>query len=406
MNIDTSIINNTNKINKISQLNNINIGNIKGDTLNIFLLLFLITYVILAIFIFIKNPYNITTKYNTTYIISSLFGAFILLMIYLFNKQRNVLYKQQSSNSPTILSYIFKLISSFFILGLIISFIVGVIYLLKNAPLASTIILYLINVFIVIGILTIIYTFFKSYLKPLKKSFIKSILDIITYIPSLVLSFIEYMKEQYNITTKPVWILLAIELGLIGLTNILPIFLDKVVRHDGIMLLNKPTSLREEKVIGNFEILNKGKNKYNYNYSISSWIYLEAQSQSTNTSYTDKATILSYGGKPNIYYDGSTNEFIISAKIGYDEKIIYKTASLPYQKWVNIIINYQGGFMDIFIDNKLVLSVKNVVPYMTTDNIIIGKSNGIYGFISNVIYFNKTISKDKISWINKTTKPN
>ena len=60
--------------------------------------------------------------------------------------------------------------------------------------------------------------------------------------------------------------------------------------------------------------------------------------------------------------------------------------------------------MDIFIDNKLLLSVKNVVPYMTYDNILIGKNNGIYGFISDVNYFNEALTKDEISWIYKSTK--
>ena len=60
--------------------------------------------------------------------------------------------------------------------------------------------------------------------------------------------------------------------------------------------------------------------------------------------------------------------------------------------------------MDIFIDNKLLLSVKNIVPYMSYDNILIGKKNGIYGFISDVNYFNKALTKDEISWIYKSTK--
>jgi hypothetical protein len=60
--------------------------------------------------------------------------------------------------------------------------------------------------------------------------------------------------------------------------------------------------------------------------------------------------------------------------------------------------------MDIFIDNKLVSSSINVVPYMTYDDIICGKQNGIYGFIKNVSYFNNTLSKDKIAWLFNTNK--
>jgi len=282
----------------------------------------------------------------------------------------------------------------------------GLVYLFKNTPLLANIILYSLNIFIGIGILTFIYIFMKPFLKNQKNPMIRLIIDVITYITCLVLMFINYLIEQYNITTKPVWILFSIQIFLIILSGILPKFLDKIINHDSIQLLKKPTSLRNETIIGNFEILNKRNDKYNYNYAISSWIYLEAQPPSTNRSYAEKSIILSYGGKPNIYYDGKTNEFIVSAKIGNEDKIVFKTKDFPYQKWVNVVINYQGGFMDIFIDNKLLLSIKNVVPYMTYDNIVVGKINGTYGFISDVNYFNKTISKDKISWIYKTTKIN
>jgi hypothetical protein len=373
---------------------------------NVIFIIISIIYIILAIFVFIKDPYKVITKYYTLSIVFFLFGSFVLLMLYFFTKRKNELYGKSDPTSPSIFSFFIKLISSIFIFGLIGLILFGIIYLFKNTPLMANIILYSLNILIGIGIITFVYIFIKPFLKNQKSPMIRLIIDIITYIPCLVLSFINYLTEQYNITTKPIWILFSIEIFLIILSGILPKFLDKVINHDGILLLNKPTSLRSETTIGNFEILNKRNDKYTYNYAISSWIYLEAQSLSTNKSYAHKTTLLSYGGKPNIYYDGTTNEFIVSAKIGNDDKIVFKTKDFPYQKWVNIIINYQGGFMDIFIDNKLILSIKNIVPYMTYDNIIVGKNNGIYGFISNVNYFNKTITKDKISWIYKTTKIN
>jgi hypothetical protein len=92
------------------------------------------------------------------------------------------------------------------------------------------------------------------------------------------------------------------------------------------------------------------------------------------------------------------------AKTGKEEKVVYKTKDVPYQKWTNFIINYQGGTLDIFMDNKLVSSTPNIVPYMTFDNITIGKNNGIRGSIKDVVYFNDVLTRNKISWVYNSQK--
>jgi hypothetical protein len=388
-----------------------NIENIKeklkeNKKLGIFFVLISIVYIILAIILFIKNPYNVITKYGALSIVTSLFGAFIILLIYFFIKRKNELYEHNDTSSPTVLSYITKIFGSLLAFGIVGIIIFGVVYFLKNMPTLSNTILYLLNILIIVVILTIIYSFIKPFLSRPKNPLIRLIIDGLSYVPCMVFNFINYLIIQYRITTKPVWILFSIEIVLIILYIYLPKLFDKIIKHDGLLLLSKPTSLTNETIIGSFDILNKKseKDKFNYNYAISSWIYLNAVPSSTNNSYSENATILSYGGKPNIYYNGETSELVISAKIGHENKIIYRTNDIPYQKWFNVIINYQGGTMDIFINNKLLLSVKNIVPYMTYDSIVIGKKNGIYGFISDVNYFNKPITKDKMSWIYKTTK--
>jgi hypothetical protein len=379
---------------------------IKENKLNIFFALISIVYIILATLFFFKNPYKIVTKYNAISIVVSLFGGFIITMLYFFIKRKQTLYSPNDISAPSTLSYVGKLFVSILMIGFVGSIIFGIIYAFKHATFLSNVILYLLNIAILIGIITLAYTFIKQFITNPKNPFLKLLIDVVTYIPCIVLSFINYMTLQYNITTKPVWILFGAEIIFITLLYLLPKLFDKIIKHDTSQLLSKPTSLTRENIIGNFEILNKkeNKSKFTYNYAISSWVYLEAQPPSTNSSYIGNNTILSYGGKPNIYYNGTTNEIVISAKIGYEDKIIFRTKDIPFQKWFNIIINYQGGTMDIFINNKLIKSVKNIVPYMTYDNIVIGKKNGIYGFIKDVSYFNKAITKDEISWIYKTMK--
>ena len=74
--------------------------------------------------------------------------------------------------------------------------------------------------------------------------------------------------------------------------------------------------------------------------------------------------------------------------------ITYK--NFPLQKWTNIVINFDDGVLDVFVNSKLIATVDSIVPYMERDNVIVGSVNGISGGICNVVYFPNSISKERI----------
>ena len=75
---------------------------------------------------------------------------------------------------------------------------------------------------------------------------------------------------------------------------------------------------------------------------------------------------------------------------------IYELKNVPYQKWNNIIFNYDGGTLDIFINNKLVSSTINITPIMYYNIVTSGATNGINGGIKDIIYYDKVLSKNDI----------
>ena len=77
---------------------------------------------------------------------------------------------------------------------------------------------------------------------------------------------------------------------------------------------------------------------------------------------------------------------------------------MPLQKWNNIVINYNGGTLDVFLNGELVKSSIEVVPYMTLDTLTIGEKDGINGGICNVVYFNKPLTKANIYYLYNTVK--
>ena len=171
------------------------------------------------------------------------------------------------------------------------------------------------------------------------------------------------------------------------------------------ILLNKPTYINKTKHLGIYENLKKsptglGADDYNYNYGLSSWIFIMAQGAEFGLGYSKFTKILDYGGKPTIWYNPDKHTLRITTKMKKNnnviDKKIYETKDFKLQKWNNIVINYIGGTLDIFINKQLVSSIQNIIPYMSSDQITIGDIHGISGSVSNVTYFAAPITKGRI----------
>jgi hypothetical protein len=167
----------------------------------------------------------------------------------------------------------------------------------------------------------------------------------------------------------------------------------------GITLLNRPVPTDVEKTIGTYENLGKKTHStdFNYNYALGCWVFLHNYGTNLSPAYVVDTPLLTYGNKPSIMYNGKTRELKIKMKNMNNEVVtVFKTNKIPLQRWVNIVINYNGGTLDVFIDKKLVASVRNIIPYMTYDKVVIGKDKGISGGICNVTYWNNILTKNQI----------
>jgi hypothetical protein len=168
------------------------------------------------------------------------------------------------------------------------------------------------------------------------------------------------------------------------------------------VLLREPVYLNNMKNISDFDTqkISNFDIEFNYNYAISCWVFLRANALKVLAGVVEDGnykSILNYGGKPNIMYNPIANKLKIKMNNGKDKKpkeFIIENVKL--QKWTNIVVNYDGGVLDIFIDTKLLASFNNIVPYMSQDQLTVGADNGIAGGICNVVYFPRSISKERI----------
>ena len=231
-----------------------------------------------------------------------------------------------------------------------------------------------------------------------KGSFFTLLKEFFFFIPCLLIDLIEYFEKQFGMTTKPIWILLIIELVIVILYFLLPLIASSLILHEGKEILKGPIFTDTQKILGTYQSLSgESKINYNYNYGLSCWIYINPQPTSTSSAYTKYTSILNYANKPNILYNAKENTIQIKCQNKKNDlETIYEMKNVDYQKWMHFIINYSSGIVDVFIDNKLVASVDQIAPYMTRAKVTSGEDNGIHGGIKNVVYFKNPISKMKM----------
>ena len=191
--------------------------------------------------------------------------------------------------------------------------------------------------------------------------------------------------------------------------------------------------------------------EFTYNYAVSFWLYINPQPLSVHNT-KNFVSVFNYNHMPNILYRASDNTLKITMKIpqkslrtapavsncetkkcseypgdkdtvtavcpfgtpGAEKesmycinetwrsnlaniKTIYETNDFKMQKWNNILINYDGGTLDIFINDELISSTPNIVAGVNSGNITIGSPEGAHGGINNIVYFDRVLSRREIS---------
>ena len=132
---------------------------------------------------------------------------------------------------------------------------------------------------------------------------------------------------------------------------------------------------------------------------------MNPQPPNTRASYTKYTNILEYGDKPVVEYNGLENSLRVRCQIVDDKYVtIFETDEIDFQTWNNIVINYDGANMDVFLNGELVGSRPGIAPYMTYENLVVGEEKGLEGGIANVIYYDKILQKSQISMAYKSLK--
>ena len=184
------------------------------------------------------------------------------------------------------------------------------------------------------------------------------------------------------------------------------------VKFKTINLIEDTKQLDEAITIRHDEIFSLDTQIKNYEFAISMWVYLYTQSSVSNKF----SNIINVGGKPILKFKEKTQKlFILVDRLlkDYDpekddqkdnmksgDRIVYQGEDvLPMQRWNNIIINYNTKQMDVFINGKLLKTIKNVIPNEEKKAIIIGENGGLRGAVTDAVYYPRHLSYRRIQGI-------
>jgi len=386
-----------------------------------------IIYITLIVVIILRDPYDLRASRPLEVTMGMLFLFFLMFVTYFFidhRKQHNL------SNEKGLWSIFFKKLFSLVVFPLIIiALILLGLYIIKRVPQITNITAFIFRVLAISGVVAIGYILYKKYSKsnvPDKKNrFLKLLQDIILYLPCLLIDFVEFIKKQWNLTTKTEWLILGGEIVLIGLAFVLPVVYQKLVTHDGVVLVDKPRYLSSKYELGTYQNLIPADNTgqpFKYSYSISGWFNVFGMATNTRASANEFTDIINYSNKPRVQFNVSTNTLRIQTEISHhmhrhghsqsdnhhdEDKLrvastgsktvdVFVSDKIELQKWNNIVINYDSGYMDVFLNGVLVGTKGTISPYMKYDVVSAGANRGIEGGICNVVYYDRILSKGEI----------
>ena len=364
----------------------------------------LFIYVIIVYIWFSRNPWGLVTKYNSIAIFLTLLLGYFLVTSADFLAKKRALYGTTGESPEGLFDFFKKSGSAIGVLFATILVIYAVMWIFANF---STFLGYLLTGVQYLMLFGAIAIFYKLLMPKLKDShyklplFLRVFKDAILYIPCLLISLADSLAG----TPKSAWVLLLIEIGFISLYFLIPQIAKLPIFSKisfGKLLLDEPHYLNEAAPLNQEVMKEVVEDSKNYHYGLSTWIYIDPQPTSTNESYTKETDLLQFGDKARIVYDGRKPRVIsVYGQDNKDEQVLIAEADFPLQRWNQVVVNYDHGTMDVFVNGELINSKGGIIPWNTYDQVFAGSENGIYGGIKKVRLTETPLTKNQIDLLYK-----
>lgn len=290
-----------------------------------------------------------------------------------------------------------------------------VVYFLNNVNISTQMVylatgfIELVVILMIIVALAIVYKIGYNYLYKMQ-GWSGFMVNVIFYIPCMLLDLLEYVKADLQQAPKAVYVLLMIELVLgllyIYAPKISAAFSKSLSNKDGKIVLAEPVSISKETRLSSYVDLHEVDNKnkiINNKFAISAWVYVAP----LHSSYSGDITVFEYTDyHPRVIYNNEDRKFKV-----FLNQNNYEVFDIPFQKWNHLVFNYTKSKVDFFINGKLMASGERdpLNENLSIGDIIkVGQTNGLTGGMCNIVYFGRPLFKyeiDTIYMLNKDLDP-
>lgn len=162
----------------------------------------------------------------------------------------------------------------------------------------------------------------KEYEGSNPNSVILFIIKVFRYIPCLIIDGVNWLRKEFNITTRPVWILLLLEAVIIGGYFLIPMALNATIFSGSTALTEDIVDISSAKNLQTMENVGivrtpecSSKLKTKHSYAISGWMFFSSHPPSMTKGGSQFVNVLDFNGVPRIEYNSSTNELRFQIKV-------------------------------------------------------------------------------------------
>ena len=222
-------------------------------------------YMTFLVILYFYNPLKITTKFPAFTKLLVLIIAFVYVILFIFIKESVSKGLDVDLNKPNETKMLLYFLSIIIFFVLFMYCIKGVIWLFMHTSLIVLARHFLLAL-VISGFIGIIYVFLKKQFVAIDKypkSIFSILVKLILYIPCALVDLVNYFKQEFSITTKPVWILLAVECVFISAWLLIPVLFNVATAYDSIVLVNVPIDISTQTTVSTYEQLHGDKDIIN-----------------------------------------------------------------------------------------------------------------------------------------------